>query len=363
MAKRKRVLPSKARRQIGAYLIDTLILILLFLAGYYSTLNLFHDAFHVKEKNQERVDFALDSALVFQDKEKGILSYQKDYLKEEEQDSEGNILFGYKTLEQKVFYYYTDFLIKDNRVEKKASTKEEAIRLRNKNIYGLQNEKNHNNYYELAKDPNGIEIETSYPVLKKEIQEQLDKDNKDRIHQLYRYYVSKEGDTGIYDIAYRNLYSQPYRQERRLEIDKATYYSMLPYGLAFPIILFFIIPLCTKEGKTIGKRILHLSVLDIRTGDAPKKWQIAVHYFFLLAYWVRILAVPLWYFKIIGSLLMGIDYVIRITSRRVQSLHDTASRTYVAYLTKERKVLIEHPMSPEAEKEIQNVIWVDEEQS
>mgnify|MGYP002523283969 CR=1 FL=1 len=360
MAKRKRVLPSKARRQIGAYLIDTIILLLFFLAGYYSTLNLFHDAFHVKEKNQERIDFALDSTLVFQDKEKGILSYQKDYLKEEDKDINGNTVLGYKALEQKVFYYYTDFLIKDDRIDNKANTKEEAIRLRNKNIYGLQKEKNHNNYYELEKDSNGIEIETSYPILKKEVQEQLSIGSKDRIHQLYRYYVSKEGDSGVYDIAYRNLYSQPYRQERRLEIDKATYYSRLPYGLVFPVLFFFIVPLCNKEGKTLGKMILHLSVLDVRTGDAPKKWQVGIHYLFILSYWIRIFAVPLWYFKIIGPLLMAVDYLIRITSRRVQSLHDTVSRTYVAYLTKERKVLIEHPRSPEAEKEIQNVIWVDE---
>ena len=363
MDKEKRILPAKSRRQISAYRIDLVIRLLFFLAGYYSTLNLFQSSFHVKERNEERISFALDSHLVYSDRKEGILSYSKNNLKEAEEKENGEMVLGYQVLEEKVFSYYTEFMVKDNRVDIKLSDQTEAIKKRNREIYQLGDKENSNPYYRLQRDSLNQERNDLYPILKEEVKKKIDQGDTDRIHQLYVYYLSENRKGGIYDRACLSLYQQTYRTERRKRIDEAAYYSRLPYGIVFPFLFFLLLPLLSKEEKTIGKRMLHLSVLDEKSGEKAKKRRVFLHYAPSLLCWLRILALPYWYRKIVGLVLLLIDCLFRMISKKKQSLHDLLSSTYVAYVTKEREFLLSHPRSVSARNQIKEITYDKKEVS
>ena len=86
------------------------------------------------------------------------------------------------------------------------------------------------------------------------------------------------------------------------------------------MILYFIFPLIFKEGKTIGKKLLNLSVVNA-LGYHVKLWQISVRFIVLFATFV--LAI----YTIFGSIL--ISYTFMIFSKQYRALHDFFAQTRV----------------------------------
>ena len=86
------------------------------------------------------------------------------------------------------------------------------------------------------------------------------------------------------------------------------------------MILYLIFPLIFKEGKTIGKKLLNLSVVDT-LGYHAKLWQIIVRFIVLFATFV--LAI----YTIFGSIL--ISYTFMIFSKQYRSLNDFFAFTRV----------------------------------
>jgi len=268
----------------------------------------------------------LDSKLVYLT-DNGFMTYSNiDSISEDEQ---GNKTYGYKTLEDKVWFYYTDFLVNDERCEFTAVTEKTEDNMATwvlQYLYGISSTENTSDYYEAA-TVEGVSSYTSRPVLKASVQEKVDNEDTAVLSSLLKYYSSSDG-TGIYLKAYSNLSTQPYFVKVQNTLDEIQYIAYAPFAGAGVIIFFVIIPLCTKDGKTIGKLALGLSVID-KDRKKAKKWQILIHYLVIVCWWTIILTVHSYIWMVFGIFLSIIDYMVRIINRNGQSLHDILAQTIV----------------------------------
>ncbi len=320
-------------RSIGAYIIDMAFTIALMVGMYFICNGPIYRANNGKQAFTESAAFLVSSSLLQEDSTdadnptySAFTSSNVPVIRTSDTGKD-----GYQVFEEKVIYYYTDFCLNNEDASFVAlsakPTKEAAFTWLNENLYNLSSTLTNNDYYEPDKT-SGVNDFTKAPVLKASIQEKVASRDEKTLNSLYEYYFSATNKSGLYVTAFNDVYNQPYLVTRKEITNNITYLSRLPGVIISPLIFFIILPLCLKNGKTLGKLFLGLSVIDKR-GYKAKKWQILVHYLFIYVYWMFLLVNSLWLGIILAAFMMILDYIIRIISQRRLSIHDYMAYTMV----------------------------------
>ena len=152
-----------------------------------------------------------------------------------------------------------------------------------------------------------------------------------KLAELKAHFATKDSsskNTGVYFDAVNHFSSQAYYSSLQSAVGLKRYVAYLPSFILAPVIFFFIIPLFTPNGKTLGKLLCKTSVIG-EDGYKAKKLNIALHYACVTIIW-ECLLIPSTILGIMAMFfLMLIDYMILILSRTHQSLHDKIARTIV----------------------------------
>lgn len=346
---KEKVYPAGFGKSLAAYLLDAAITIICIVIGYFASSPICISHFNVAQAKIEGKAFYEDSHLVYFDANEGVRSY---YGLSTTTNENGE--HYYAILEEAIWHYYVEFLATDERCSFSSIGEERSVEAAAtyvyKEIYKIDKEGNGNEYYVPSKTSDGSYSFTSRPVLRDGYKKAIDEGDETVEKTLLNAYIDQE--SGYYVTPFNDLTSkQPYLLERINKINDAQRFALLPSGILFPTVFFFLIPLINKEGKTIGKMILSLKVASI--DPAPLKlWQKFVHYGVILAYWLLILASGVWIVMILAIFASIIDYLVRILNHDMRSLHDLLARTVVIDTKRSEKVDV-------VENEPVNKSWED----
>ncbi|MFA6755561.1 MAG: RDD family protein [Bacilli bacterium] len=322
----KKTKPVGFGKSIMAYIIDmalTIIGICLIFAAVSSPI---YQANNGSTTYNNGSSFLLDSQLVYKNDD-GFKTYGQIEATYEE---DGITKYGYQTLEEKVWYYYTTFLLEDSRTEFNEltveHTKENATTWVLANLYGISDGTNTSDYY----DPALVDGKYSYttrPVLKDKYQTLVDNKDETTLSSLLTYFANDDGG-GLYFIAFNHMSDQTYYINCQEQLDKIQYLALLPAYLIAPLLFFIIIPLLVPNGKTIGKLIFGLAVTTNKFTKA-KKWQIFVHYLLVYFWWLFLLMPNMTIGIILAVFFMVMDYLFRIIRQDKKCIHDLLAKTVV----------------------------------
>lgn len=132
-----------------------------------------------------------------------------------------------------------------------------------------------------------------------------------------------------YELAQHGLASDPKISEYGIEITKATVIEVIISTSVPVLIFFFVIPMCIPGGKTLGKLLLKLGVVNRGTGFAAKKTQILVRF------------VVFFFLELVASVLLFmvpalVSFTILAFSKEHNCIHDYLSATIVVDTSKSR---------------------------
>lgn len=313
-------------KSIMGYIVDCAFVLVFTLICFFSFASPIYVAMGGQQAFTQGSSFLIDSGLVYEG-DSGFMTYAT--VEADSKDDSGEHTYGYKTLEDKVWNYYTGFIASDDRtsfddVEEKTFANMAAWTL--KNVYGLSEEKNDNSFY-VPQVIGGVYNYASKPVLKDEIKAKVALSDATTLEDLLAFYSASDG-TGAYIDAYSHLMSQPYFTDVQNKLDEIQYVAYAPFGGFAVLVFFLLIPLLNKDGKTLGKMIIGTAVIDKRRKH-PKKWQILVHYGVIVCWWAFLLLVHSYIWAIFAIFLSIMDYLVRIINKNGQSLHDIMAQTVV----------------------------------
>ena len=352
----EKICPAGFAKSIFAYLIDAAIVIICIFLSYLSLTDYFVNKFDVVNAKIEGRSFYEDSGLVFFDENNAVRSY----LNLSDVYDENSTPY-FQILEEKVWYYYVEFLPLDTRCDfseiSETKNQDVAKNYVYKTIYSISDDGSGNKYFEPSKKEDGTLDFSKEPVLKASYQEGVkNKDNTILVELLDAF---NNSESGYYTKALNNLTDkQNYIVSRINRINNAQFYTLLPGSIVFPTVFFILIPLINKKGRTLGKMMFKLELVSSVDNKPAKLWQKFVHYGFILAYWLLILVSKVWIIMILAIFASIIDYMVRILNRKFQSFHDIAAHTIVIDTKKtEYKVLINDEVI--TDEEDVNQSWED----
>lgn len=268
--------PSPLKR-IASYFVD-LILVLTIGMLLFATLGekVIGKALGAEEASKNASDFAVASGLAYYGEEVGPSIYEY-----KASDNE-NGKKGYEAYLDHVWYYYTEFLNvaknpNDKVVGRKNSDGKDFVsddyyRFFFERCMGFAGDSaNSNPYFDYAREGENVLLH-SKPVLNSEYQAKVDSNDEEALTKLLKYFFNADlaDQTGLYFDAikdmkgplYNKVSVQTYYQEQ------ATRYSMAAWGsqaiTVMPIVLIFflVIPLCRKDGESLGKLIFGIKVVS-----------------------------------------------------------------------------------------------------
>lgn len=345
--------PASYGKTTIAYLLDAVCTIAMIFLLYYafgSTVLL--PAQNYQATYDEYIAFMNDSGLTKGDASGTLLTYDETI-----QDGKP----GWQYYQEAVLRYYKVFVPGDSGAvfyeEDKVSKDEngsysaESINLfLLKNVYllnedGSQASENSDPYFvldETSEDPYDVKLSENY-------------DNADplTLTKLKTFFANSEDRSGAYFKAVTHFTSQPHFKELQSSIGLKRYIAYLPSFILSPLIFFFLIPVCAKDGRTLGKLVAKTAVIG-SNGYKAKKRNIILHYAILTVVW-GLLLIPNTIFGIMAmAILLLVDYLALILSKNHASLHDKIARTLVinakesnwfADAEEEEKYIKENPAS------------------
>lgn len=174
------------------------------------------------------------------------------------------------------------------------------------------------------------------PVLRPTIQEKVDAGDKAMLENLALYFLNPSSsdisNMGVYGHAVAMALgsddnpSQTYYTNVLNDINTINWIATLPAYLPINFIVFFLVPVLSKDNRTIGKWIMRLSVISVDGFViSPKERIFRSLYMFLLG---SILALPwtqICFFLYL--ILVLIDYMALVLSKSKQSIHDRIAHT------------------------------------
>ena len=334
--------PSPLKR-IASYFID---LILTIAIGFvlFATLgqSVLADSLGASEASKNASDFAVSSGLAYYpDEGGGPLVYEYEAI-----DKDGKK--GYEAYLDHVWYYYTEFLnVAKNPNEKVVGRKngdgkdfvsEDYYRFFFEECLGFAGDSaNSNPYFVYAKEGENI-LHTSKPVLNAEYKAKVEANDEDALKLLLKYFFNADGvnQTGLYFDAIRDMkgtdYSevsvQTYYQNEALRYSWATWGAEVICLAPIAIILFLVIPLCLKDGQSLGKLLFGLEVVDVkgfRMSVVQKIFRpVIVTVFHLLALLPNVgLGLAIYF---IGSI---VSFLMMALGKRKMNIHERITSTIV----------------------------------
>ena len=145
---------------------------------------------------------------------------------------------------------------------------------------------------------------------------------------LLVYWHNDTDKTGFYDDAYEHLMAQKYVDGFDAAISTKQWQAYIPAVIASPIIFNFIIPLFFPKGKTIGKLLLGLAVVE-ESGLPVKKSQLALRYAIITICYAMLLVQNYWIAIFGTQVLMMLLFITVALSGTGQGIHDIVARSIV----------------------------------
>ncbi len=321
--------PASYGKTTIAYLLDAVCTIVMIFVLYYAFGNtVLLPAQNYQATYDEYIAFMKDSGLTKGDTSGTLLTYDETV-----QDGKP----GWQYYQEAVIHYYTVFIPGDSGAEfyeKDGVTKNadgkystDSINLFIlKNVYLLNED---GTPVSEGVDPYFILDEsTSDPYDVKLVDEYVNTTESTKLSKLKTFFANSNSRTGAYYEAVTHFSTQPHFTELQSSIGLKRYIAYLPSFILSPLIFFFIIPLLTKDGKTIGKLVAKTAVIG-NDGYKASKLNIILHYAILTLVW-EFLLIPS---TMVGIMAMSIvllaDYLALILSKNHTSLHDKIARTLV----------------------------------
>lgn len=133
---------------------------------------------------------------------------------------------------------------------------------------------------------------------------------------------------GVYVYAVSHALAQPNYKNYTNAKNLHYWMGWMPWFALAPLIFFFIIPVASRNGRTIGKRIIGTAVLG-NDGYTARKVNIVLHCAFPTFYWFMLMlpfqsiTFPLF------LLVLLLDFMTLVMTNNHQSIHDKISMTIV----------------------------------
>ena len=254
--------------------------------------------------------------------------------------------YGYKAYDERIFHYYfvevgqtagrTEFAFLDTdgfetTISDKTSQayKVEVGKWMYANVYKIlgNGEGKGDIYFNLPATDEGY---LASPILKAEAQAKLDdaSTKQDMATKLLAFYRSATSSDTVYARSTTHFNSQPRVMELTKKMSMTQYLALVPSIVIAPFVFFFLIPIISPNGLTLGKRIVKTAVLG-SDGYKAKKVNIVVHYMVILLEFELLLmpniaiGLMLWMFTTL------IDFMVLVMTKNHQSIHDKIARTLV----------------------------------
>lgn len=280
------LIETSSLKRVLAYIVDCF---LFFIIGLVALANVgtgpLMDAFGGNKANENLASYIADTRLAYADPDgNGTKIYE--YAPDGKANSDKGYIAtpngekGYEAYLDKVWYYYTEFtnLAKNPDERVVARVKEDGTKFSSLDYYqfffvnvmkfDLASPKENEYFtYEMeGENPNFY----AKPVLNEKYQAKISEENEEALEELRNYFYNPSKAGGIYYDAIRDLQGaafsessvQTYYNEQLDKISISLYLSEIICFVPGVVIFFFIIPLCFKDGTTLGKKLLKLSVVD-----------------------------------------------------------------------------------------------------
>lgn len=271
--------PSPIKR-IASYFLDLMLSLVI---GFvlFATLgqHVIAKGFGAEEASKNANDFAIASGLAYRSEDgqgADIYVYKAK--------GENGTKDGYDGYLDSVWYYYTEFLNvaknPDERVvartnsDGKEFTSDDYYRYFFEKCMGFVGDSSNSNpYFVYAKEGESILL-TSKPVLNDEYQTKVDAGDEDALQSLLTYFYNETAtsQTGLYFDALRDMKGKSYSSTsvQTYYEEQLTRYSYALWGaevLCFApitLIFFLVLPLCLRDGQSLGKLLMKVKVVDSR---------------------------------------------------------------------------------------------------
>lgn len=184
--------------------------------------------------------------------------------------------------------------------------------------------------FEYQKGEGDVILYDQLPVLKTSVSD---------VAALHYYFISEtentEGNYYVYSYAVTDLYSTNYFNSAYTEM--YNWYYTFPIIVSFALsalIFYFIIPILTKNGQTLGKLSFHIGLVN-KLGYQYKKVQLIPRFFFTVLLLVTgyiislFFAYSLFVFLAIATLLLLVSYCIAVFTTEHKAIHDYFAGTIV----------------------------------
>lgn len=192
----------------------------------------------------------------------------------------------------KIYYFYDNKLTEDEIINKFSVGSEDS------NIASISNS---NGYYEIS-------------VI-----------NKEKLNTTFTFvsklFTSSDNSNGIKEIVENSTYIKSLTEQNNNMMWKSIIY-IIPSIFAVSFIFYFIIPICSKNGETIGKYIMHLCVLSSDGYELKKYWYIPRYFAYVIIEYILGICS-------FGGLFL-ISYIMFVFTRKRRCLHDFCSNAVVA---------------------------------
>ncbi len=232
----------------------------------------------------------------------------------------------YNAYEDAVVYYYLDYESGNN--EKNPDPLHFTVEDYNKTILGLPESDeyvNHSSYYEYKKDAEGHSILNERGVLKASLYNETTHElTKDALSNLLTFYRS------AYSAAQDSLMARPYYKEAQATLNRG-YIIVESLAAYVPFLVFyFIIPICSVPGQTLGKKFMKIALAEQRTGVAVEKWRIPLRAIpFIVVTTFAIIFNDLIVSLTTVILVLLISFTFMVFTKKRRCLHDYIAGTVV----------------------------------
>lgn len=146
--------------------------------------------------------------------------------------------------------------------------------------------------------------------------------------KLLKMFVNSDSTDTIYNKALTHFNAQAVVKDAVNHLNISNYLQLVPSLVIGPLVFYFLVPICSKNGRTIGKRIADTAVIG-DDGYTAKKSRILLHYGFILLEWECMLIPSFIIGMMVYLFLSIIGFMVLVMSKNHQSIHDKIARTIV----------------------------------
>ncbi len=312
-------------RTILGFILDSIICAVLSVILTFSFSSLISSSMKKDEIYSLIKQFAVDSSLYYANSSSSLSSYINIAPYEVKDTDPSSTCYGYEVLENKVWTYYTEFLQTNTNATTTLETQAQAQEWVITNLYKLTKSNPSSTYYMLATKDGEYDF-TSKPVLNAVYKEKVNKLDETGLKDLLSYYTTPK--TGLYVTALSDFLNQSYYVNETAKISYINFISYAPFT-AFSILgFFFIVPLFTPYGQTIGKLVVHTAVIS-KDKNKATKWQIVFHYLIITLALLAAVVSQYVFLTIIAVLFLAGDFLAKVLTSTNQSFHDKLASTIV----------------------------------